>query len=49
LKDFDAKKEPVPLRKMKTKGNILRDRFENILKRNVLGEYESKAHKKNRK
>jgi hypothetical protein len=50
LNDFQVKKEPVPLRKMKTRGSVLSDRFENILKRNVVGNYENSFMKKrNRK
>ncbi len=50
LKDFQIKKEPIPLRKMKPKTNVLSERFENILKRNIIGEYSlDNTKKKNRK
>jgi len=48
LKDFQVKKDPIPLRKMKTKTNIISERFENILKRNVVGEFTHKLNKKAR-
>jgi hypothetical protein len=50
LKDFQIKKDPIPLRKMKPKTNVLSERFENILKRNIIGEYSlDNTKKKNRK
>jgi hypothetical protein len=50
LRDFQVKKDPIPLRKLKTKNNVMSERFENILKRNVIGEYQNDhAKKKNRK
>jgi hypothetical protein len=46
LTDFHVKKEPIPLRKMKTRTSIISERFENILKRNVVGEYNNNNTKK---
>lgn len=50
LEDFQVKKDPVPLRKLKTSSNFLSDRWENVIKRNVLGKYTREtSKKKNRK
>ena len=50
LEDFQVKKEQVPLRKLKPNSNFLSDRWDNIIKRNVLGIYtRSQSKKANRK
>jgi hypothetical protein len=49
LEDFQVRKAPLPLRKMKATNNLLRDRFENIIKRDLVGEVSSKVKKRNRK
>jgi hypothetical protein len=49
LEDFIAKKESIPLRKMKPKNNMVNERFENILKRKVIGEYTSNYQRKRNK
>jgi len=52
LRDFQVKKEGIPLRKMKTRNTVISERFQNILKRNVVGEFNhnhrvrSRANKK---
>ena len=50
LEDFQVNKAPVPLRKMKEEINPLSERWNNIIKRNMIGEYSTKVRKKgNRK
>lgn len=49
LEDFEVKKEPVPLRKIKSNTNFLKDRFNNVIKRNVLGDLPERNNKQNRK
>ena len=50
LEDFQVNKNPVPLRKMKEEINPLSERWNNIMKRNMLGEQSNKIRKKgNRK
>ena len=50
LEDFQVKKEQIPLRKLKPNSNFLSDRWDNIIKRNVLGIYtRSQSKKGNRK
>jgi len=50
LKDFEVNQEPLPLRKMRTANSLVSDRFTNIIKRNVIGEYSRpKVKKRNRK
>ena len=50
LEDFQVNKNPVPLRKMKEEINPLSERWNNIMKRNMIGEYSTKIRKhKNRK
>ena len=51
LTDFNVKKEHVPLRNMKTRNNTISERFENIIKRNVVGQFnhDNTKKKKNRK
>jgi hypothetical protein len=45
LEDFQVNKEPVPLRKMREDINPLSERWENIMKRNMIGEYSNKIRK----
>ena len=45
LEDFQVNKEPVPLRKMREEINPLSERWENIMKRNMIGEYSNKVRK----
>ena len=45
LEDFQVNKEPVPLRKMREEINPLSERWENIMKRNMIGEYSNKIRK----
>ena len=50
LEDFQVNKNPVPLRKMKEEINPLSERWNNIMKRNMIGEYSNKIRRKgNRK
>lgn len=49
LEEFVSNPEPTPLRKLRTNNNLISERFNNILKRNVVGEYNSKVKKRNRK
>jgi len=49
LNDFDTNREPVPLRKMRANNQLIADRFSNIIKRNIVGEYASRHKKRNRK
>ena len=50
LEDFQVNKTPVPLRKMREEINPLSERWNNIMKRNMIGEYSTKTRKKgNRK
>jgi hypothetical protein len=49
LEDFQVRKAQLPLRKIKMGNYLIRDRFENIIKRNLVGEISSKAKKRNRK
>ena len=41
--------EPVPLRLLRSNNQLIADRFSNIIKRNIVGEYASRAKKRNRK
>ena len=45
LEDFQVNKEPIPLRKMREEINPLSERWENIMKRNMIGEYSNKIRK----
>ena len=45
LEDFQVNKEPVPLRKMREEINPLSERWDNIMKRNIIGEYSNKIRK----
>ena len=45
LEDFQVNKEPVPLRKMREEINPLSERWDNIMKRNMIGEYSNKIRK----
>ena len=50
LEDFQVNKTQVPLRKMREEINPLSERWNNIMKRNMIGEYSTKIRKKgNRK
>ncbi len=50
LEDFQVNKNPVPLRKMKEEINPLSERWDNIMKRNMIGEYSYKIRRpRNRK
>ena len=50
LEDFQVNKTQVPLRKMREEINPLSERWNNIIKRNMIGEYTTKTRKKaNRK
>ena len=49
MNDFDTNREPVPLRKMRANNQLIADRFSNIIKRNIVGEYASRHKKRNRK
>ena len=50
LEDFQVNKNPIPLRKMKEEINPLSERWNNLIKRNMIGEYSNKIRKKgNRK
>ena len=50
LEDFQVNKNPLPLRKMKEEINPLSERWDNIMKRNMIGEYSYKLRRpKNRK
>ena len=50
LEDFQVNKNPVPLRKIREEINPLSERWNNIMKRNMIGEYSIKMRKpKNRK
>lgn len=46
LEDFQVNKNQVPLRKMKEEMNPLSERWNNIIKRKMLGEYSNKVRKK---
>jgi hypothetical protein len=37
------------LRKLRSNNNLISERFSNIIKRNIVGEYASRAKKRNRK
>jgi hypothetical protein len=43
-----VKKQQIPLRKLKSKTSFLNERFDNILKRNVLGEYSRPSKRRNK-
>ena len=45
LEDFQVNKGPIPLRQMKEDINPLSERWENIMKRNMIGEYSNKIRK----
>ena len=45
LEDFQVNKEPIPLRQMREDINPLSERWENIMKRNMIGEYSNKIRK----
>ena len=45
LEDFQVNKNPVPLRRMKEEINPLSERWNNILKRNMIGEYTTKIRR----
>ena len=45
LEDFQVNKEPIPLRKMREEINPLSERWDNIMKRNMIGEYSNKIRK----
>ena len=47
LEDFQVNKEQVPLRKMREDINPLSERWDNIMKRNMIGEYSNKVRKPN--
>ena len=49
LEEFVANPEPMPLRKLRTNNKLISDRFANIIKRNIIGEYNNKLKKRNRK
>ena len=50
LEDFQVNKEPIPLRKMREEINPLSERWDNIMKRKMIGEYSTHQRKKgNRK
>ena len=49
LEDFQVNKEPVPLRKMREEINPLSERWDNIMKRNIIGEYSNKIEFRNYK
>jgi len=51
LNDFQVNTSAVPLRKIKTSTSAIRERFDNILKRNIIGDFnpKEKLKKKNRK
>jgi len=50
LNDFQVKTDQIPLRKLKPTNSIVNERFENMLKRNTVGEYSHpKLRKRNRK
>ena len=45
LEDFQVNKEQIPLRKMREEINPLSERWDNIMKRNMIGEYSNKIRK----
>ena len=45
LEDFQVNKEQLPLRKMREEINPLSERWDNIMKRNMIGEYSNKIRK----
>ena len=45
LEDFQVNKGPIPLRKMREEINPLSERWNNIMKRNMIGEYSNKIRK----
>ena len=45
LEDFQVNKEQIPLRKMREEINPLSERWDNIMKRNMIGEYSNKKRK----
>ena len=45
LEDFQVNKNPVPLRRMREEINPLSERWSNIMKRNMIGEYSNKIRK----
>lgn len=49
LEEFIVKKDPTPLRKMKSNRNYISERFDNIVKRNVIGKDNQNTKKINRK
>ena len=50
IEDFAIRKEPLPLRKIRPSSNTLSDRWENVIKRNMIGKYNpTEGKKRNRK
>jgi len=45
LEDFQVNKTPVPLRKMREEINPLSERWNNIMKRKMIGEYSTKIRR----
>ena len=45
LEDFQVNKTPIPLRKMREETNQLSERWNNIMKRKMIGEYSTKIRK----
>lgn len=50
IEDFAIRKEPLPLRKIRPSTNTLSERWENVIKRNIIGKYNpTEGKKRNRK